>query len=152
MTMEQYTSCVSEMQPVRMKWCSRLCAAKKLKEFSTFMSYATLACFVCRPVSCIHRKQPHWKQIFPDSWFGAKPSWKRLSAAAAWTQRRKKEWWERAALKLIPLILWGVGVFPSLVSLFMTTYFFSLLLIFFFFFFILRKWGSCFPAKQCLVF
>lgn len=71
------------------------------------------------------------KTDFPWQLIWGKAQLKRLSAAAAWTQRRKKEWWERAALKLIPLILWGVGVFPSLVSLFMTTYFFSLLLIFF---------------------
>lgn len=78
------------------------------EECSSFTVTPHKLCFVWRDVSCIHRKRSYWKQIFSDSWFEPKPGWNhsQLLQPAHWRGGRVG-----AALKLISLILQGVGYF-----------------------------------------
>ncbi len=83
-------------------------------------------CFVCRAVSCIHRKRSYWKQIFSDSWFEPKPDWKHSQLLRPAHRRGGRNWGRGQLWNSSPSSyrVWGISFIIFL--FFMTTYFLPL--------------------------
>ena len=124
---------------------------------SNYTGFSTQARFVWRSISCIHRKHPYWKQIFPDSWFESKPSWN--DHQLLWPAHRGGgRSCGRGSFETHLPHLTGWGVLPSLAFLFYDHRLFLCCTVFFPPLFspnclpFLHMHGSCFTAEWCLVF
>lgn len=125
-------------QALKQAWRDRSC--------SSSMEDSIQACFVWRAVSCIHRKPSYWKQIFSDGWSEPKPSWKHSQMLQSAHRKGRRNCGRGPALKLIPLILQGVGHFLHYFLFFYEHIFLSLSLSCTFFFSPLHMQVSCFIA------